>query len=278
MLQRINFPETVLEQLPEVTVEINVENSEISFEGDAKAVLSGYRNLLETMDKFCLYKICYKTEEQIEIYKREKVIEYICNKLETQNVTCTWEVMGRMVVFCTVNESIDSCFEIIDESVTEKKLPVSKESSATLITQEWEKEVKQIEAGNDVVVKVYADKTSTVITVVATNRDADGIVSRINTFLKSQLTIGSEQCSTPDAFQSLYRLNSSLATKLMSLMAEGLSMYYVTLTPKPATNVYGEVNCNFTIVSGTREGRELAKSELQRSKFDKYTFERLGND
>ena len=85
MLQLTNYTETVLEQLPEIKVVMDLEKNEISFEGDAKTVLSGYRNLMETLCKFRLYIIDNKPEEHIELYKREKVIEYINDKLEAQN-------------------------------------------------------------------------------------------------------------------------------------------------------------------------------------------------
>ena len=132
------------------------------------------------------------------------------------------------------------------------KLPISKEASAMLITQEWEKELEQIHAENDVVLKVFSDKNSTIVTLVTTDKNASGVVLRINAFLKSHLTIKSEEFDTPEFFENLYFFNSVLFKRLVDQIAKELSMYHVTLQPAP--------NCYYSkyTVSGTHEGRELA--------------------
>ena len=47
MLHMPKYAKTVLEQLPGIKVEIDLEKNEISFEEDANLILSGYRNLLK---------------------------------------------------------------------------------------------------------------------------------------------------------------------------------------------------------------------------------------
>ena len=241
-----------MKQLPDINVEINLERNEIGFEGDVKTVLSGYRILLETISKLSLFKIDNKPEEHLQLYNRKKVIEYINGELEAQSLTCAWEVQGRMIEVCSPAEKIAVCIKLIDESITEIKLPICKEESAMLITQEWEKELEQIHAENDVLLKVFADKNSTIVTLVTTDKNASGVLLRINVFLKSHLTIKSEEFTTPEFFKNLYLFNPMLFKRLVDQIAKELSMYHVTLQPAP--------NCNYSkyTVSGTREGRELA--------------------
>ena len=256
MLQKSNYMERVLEQLPEVKAEMNLEKNEISFEGDAQTVLYGYRNLVEALGKLSVNRIGNKPAEYIELYKRERVIEYLNKRLEEQNVVCVWEVIEQVIVICSLKESIVQCTKIIDKSVTEIEFPICRESSATLLTQEWQEEVKQIQDKNDIVYRIFSDKTSTNITVMATDKNVSNIVCRIKEFLKSQLVINSENFDTPVLFRNVYDLNSNLAYKLIDRIAEGLSLYHVTLKPAP-----NYTHSKFT-VTGTREGMELAKKQI----------------
>ena len=269
MLQLTNYTETVLEQLPEIKVVMDLEKIEISFEGDAKTVLSGYRNLMETLCKFRLNIINNKPEEHIELYKREKVIEYINDKLEAQNIVCTWEVNEQMILICSLQENIATCTKLIDESVREIKFPISKESSATLITQEWEKEVKLIQAEKEIVYKVFSDKTSTNVTVVANVKEVSRIVGRIKTFLANQLDRESETFNGPEqissSFKQLYDLNSTLAHTLIDRITEGLSrLYHVTVKKEyiQGSRYNGWVDHHRYTINGTRDGRTHMKKQI----------------
>ena len=219
---------------------------------------------METLCKSHLYIIDNKPEEHIELYKREKVIEYINDKLEAQNIVCAWEVKIQMIVICSLEENIATCTKIIDESVREIKFPISKESSATLITQEWKKEKKQIQDENEIVFKVFSDKTSTNVSVIATDKAANETVCRIKTFLKGQLDITSEMFDPlkklSEKFQRMYALDSTLACKMLDLIAQGLSLYHVTI--KQTSHFNGSYWANYFTVTGTQEGRRLAKKRL----------------
>ena len=63
-----------------------MKKNEISFKGESKTVLSGYRTLVETISKFGLNKLDNKPKDHIELYKRERVIEYMSKRLEEQNI------------------------------------------------------------------------------------------------------------------------------------------------------------------------------------------------
>ena len=270
MFQMTNYPETAMEQLPEIKVEIDLENNEISFEGDAKTVLSGYRNLVEALSKLSVNRIDNKREEHIELYRRENVIEYINDKLEAQNIVCAWEVKGQMIVICSLEENIAACTKLIDESVTEVKFPISRESSATLITQEWEKGVKLIQAETDVVCKVFSDKTSTNVTVVATDKEGSGIVGRIKSFLENQLDRKSEYFNSTTQtfsprFKQLYDLNSTLANTLIDQITEGLSRFYHVTVKKECiqgSRFDGWVTYHQYTINGTRDGRTHMKKQI----------------
>ena len=169
-----------------------------------------------------------------------------------------------MILICSLQENIATCTKLIDESVREIKFPISKESSATLITQEWEKEVKLIQAENEIVYKVFSDKTSTNVTVVANVKEISGIVGRIKTFLMGQLDIRTESFDLPEKlspkFQQVYALDSILACKMLDLIAQGLSLYHVTIKRNIKYN-----GCHlesYYTVTGTKEGRKLAKKRI----------------
>ena len=269
MLQMTNYMETVSEQLSGIKAKIDIEKNKISFEGDAETVLSGYQNLVEALSKFALNRIDNKPNEQIELYTRRKVTEYINDKLEEQSALCAWEVNEQVLVICSLQENIAACTKTIDESVTEVKFPISRESSATLITQEWEKEVKLIQAETDVVCKVFSDKTSTNLTVVATDKEVSGIVGRIKAFLVNQLDRQSEIFYKSEyfslRFKQLYDLNSTLANTLIDQIIEGLSrLYHVTIRKEyiPGSSNNGWVNHHEYTIDGTRDGRAHAKTRI----------------
>ena len=235
---------------------MDLEQNKISFEGDSKTVLSGYRNLVEAIGKFSVNRIGNKPAEYIELYKRERVIEYINESLEEQNIVCAWEVKGRVIVICSLEESIVECTKIIDESVIEIQFPISKESSATLFSQEWQEEVKQIQDENDIAYKVISDKSSTNVSVLATDKEVSAIVCHIKTFLESQLEIKSDICkheSFSTKFQQMHNLDYRATQKMLNQIAEALSMYHVTINRE----VKG--GCCVFNITGTLEGRELAK-------------------
>ena len=266
MLQMVNFPKTVLELFPEIKVEITVERNEISLKGDAKIVHSASLNLLETLSHFGLNRIYDKPKEHVELYKREKVIEYINNKLEAQNITCAWEVKKDMIVICSLEGNLSACTKIINECFKEIRFPVCEESSGTLITQDWENEMKQIQAKFEVFIKVLADKTSTHVSVIGLDKEVPGIVDRIKTFLESQLDIDSVTIYRPEGvsvkFDQLHRLNSTQAHNLMDTVAEGLSKaYHVTIKYEYAEHGYYGYCYQYTI-TGTTAGRAQAKRRI----------------
>ena len=257
MLVKLNYPETVLEQLPTVKVEIDLQKNEISFEEDVKTVHSASLNLLETLSHFGLNRIDDKPKEHVELYKREKVIEYINNKLEARNMTCEWEVKEDTIVICSLEENISTCTKIINECVKEIKFPVCRESVPILFSREWEKEVEQIKAKHVVVFKAVSDKTSTMVTVVALDSEVSGVVSRVKAFLESQLDINSETVRYDmfsENFKKMYSLNSKLANNLVAQVAERLSeSYHVTVT----------LNDNgWYRITGTKDGRENIKRRI----------------
>ena len=167
-----------------------------------------------------------------------------------------WEVTDQMITICSQKYEIAKCTQVIDGSIAETSFPISKESPATLVTKEWKEELKQINEVNDFVYRVDANKTSTVVTVVALDNEVSGVVSRVKAFLKSQLDIDSETFDNPSVFHNLYNLNSKLAGKLIDQIAEGLSVYHVILKPVP-----GWSYSTYT-VSGTKEGKERAKKHI----------------
>ena len=256
MLQMTNYTENLVEQLPGIKVEINLKKNEISFEGASKTVLSGYRSLVETISKFDLNKLDNKPKEYIELYKRKRVVAYISKRLEEQNIVSAWEVADQMITICSMREEIAKCTNIIDGSIAEIKFPISKESSATLVTKEWQGELKQINEESDIAYTVDSDKTSTMVTVVALDNEVIGVVSRVKAFLESQLDIHSEQVyysGFSEKFKNLYSLNSTLAHILVDRVADGLSKsYHVTVTND---------NCWYTI-TGTKDGSQNAKRRI----------------
>ena len=262
MLQMTKYTETVLGKLPGIKVEIDLEKNEIRFEGDANLILSGYRNLVKTISKFGLNRIENNLEKHIGLYEKETVIEYIDNKLEAQNLACTWEVNEQTLVVCSLEESIAECTKLVGESVTERKFPISKQSSATLITQEWEEEVKQIHDKNEFVFNVFSDKTSTIITVIATDKEISDIVSRIKDFLKSQLKMvrlhfcGHEQL--PGNFKQWYDLNSTVAHRVLEHIEEGLSLYHVRISK----SLSWSLRIYMYDIDATREGVDLATKRI----------------
>ena len=265
MLQMVNYPKTVLELFPEIKVEITVERNEISFEGNAKIVHSASLNLLETLSQFGLNRIDDKPKKHVELYKRKRVMEYINNKLEAQNILCAWEVKKDVIVICSLEENISACTKVINECVNEIKFPVCKESSGTLITQEWENEMKQMQAKIEVFIKVLAYKTSTHVSVIGLDKEVPGIIDRIKTFLKSQLDIDSQVFRGPEAFSEkfneLYCLNSTLAHNLLDTVAEGLSKaYHVTIKNEYFVVIF-DPYYKYTI-TGTRDGRENATRRI----------------
>ena len=261
MLVKLNYSDMVLEQLPTVKVEIDLQTNEISFEGDTMTVHAASLNLLETLSQFGLNRIDDKLKVHVELYKREKVMEYINNKLEAQNITCAWEVKEDSIVVCSLEENISTCTQIIDACFIEVKFPVSRESSRTLITREWENEMKQIEAKHDIVFKAVSDKTSTMVTVVALDNEVSGVVSRVKAFLESQLDIKSEtvysnRCSKN--FNELYSLNSTLANNIVDHVAERLpKSYHVTLKNEKVSADYHKYT-----ITGTKDGRQNAKRRI----------------
>ena len=144
------------------------------------------------------------------------------------------------------------------------RLPISKQSSATLITQEWVEEVKQIHDENEFVLNVFSDKTSTIITVIATDKEISDIVSRIKEFLKSQLEMTREifdgQEKLPGKFKQLFDLNSTLAHKVLEQIKKGLALYHV--------EVWYSLDWLLHIyryhITGTLEGVDLAKKRIAR--------------
>ena len=184
MLQSTNYVKKVSEQFPDIKVEISLQKNECSFEGDVDMVHSVTLNLVETLSGFGLNRINGKPEEQIELYKRRRVIEYINNKLEAHNIVCAWEVEGQMLVICSLEGDIAESTKLVEESVTETKFPISKKSSATLFSLEWQKELKNIQDKIEILYKVFSDKTLAEVTVITTDKEANGIVCRIKAFLK----------------------------------------------------------------------------------------------
>ena len=256
MLQMTNYREGLSEQLPGIKVEINLKKNEISFEGESKTVLSGYRNLVETISKFGLNKLDNKPKDHIELYKRERVIEYISKRLEEKNIVSAWEVTDQVITICSQKEDIAKCTNIIDGSITEIKFPISKESSATLVTKEWQGELKQINEESDIAYTVDSDKTSTMVTVVAQDNEVSGVVSRVKAFLESQLDIHTEKVyygGFSEKFKNLSCLNSTLAHNLVAQVAERLSKsYHVTVTN----------NDFWYTITGTKDGRQNAKRRI----------------
>ena len=261
MLVKLNYPETVLEQLPTVKVEIDLQKNEISFEEDVKTVHSASLNLLETLSQFGLNRIDDKPEEHVELYKREKVMKYINNKLEARNMTCAWEVKEDTIVICSLEENISTCTKVINECVKEIKFPVSRESVPILFSREWEKEVEQIKAKHVVVFKAVSDKTSTKVTVVALDNEISGVASRVKAFLESQLDINSETVRYDrfsENFSKLYSLNSTLANNIVDHVAEGLlKSYHVTILLDKVPAYYDKY-----IITGTKVGRQNAKRRI----------------
>ena len=263
MLHITKYVEKVSEQVPDIKVELGLEKNEICFEGEPDMVHSVTLNLFETLGGFAVHRIDGKSEEYMELYKRERVIEYIKNKLKAQNIACTLEVKGQMLVICSLEEDIAKCTTIVEESVTETVFPISRESSATFLTLEWQEEVKKIQDENDIQYKVSSDKKFTEVSVIATDDVIKGIVCRIEEFLKSQLTINSEVFTTAESvselFRKMYDLDSTATHIMLNRVAKDLSVHHVAIERKFGRN-------GFLSVTGTREGRELAKTRI--AKFD----------
>ena len=262
MLQMINYPKTVLELFPEIKLEITVERSEISLEGDAKTVHSASLNLLETLSQFGLNRIDDKPKEHVELYKRKRVMEYINNKLEAQNILCAWEVKKDVIVICSLEENISACTKIIVACVKEIEFLVCRESVPILFSREWEKEVEQIKTKHEVVFKVVSDKISIKVILVALENEVSNIVSRVKAFLESHLDIKSKTFfynEFSEKFSQLYELNSRLAHYLMDQVTEGLSKsYHVTIKNEYAVS-HG---CYKYTITGTSDGREHAKKRI----------------
>ena len=269
MLQMTNFMETVLEQQPEIKMGMDLEKNEISFEGDAKTVISGYRNLVETRSKYGLNRINDKPVEHIELYKRKRVVEYINTRLEKQNIVCAWEVKDQIIAVCSHEKDIAKCTKLIDGSVTEITFPVSKESVVIFFTTEWQKTVENIQDTHDLVYNVSSDKTSTTVTVIATDTDTNESVGHIKIFLESQLEIDSETIYRPERisekFKQLYDLNSTLPYLLITQIERSMSkLFHVTIKREyvkgsrinPLDGFYTH------ILTGTRDGRAHAKKRI----------------
>ena len=259
MLHITKYVEKVSEQFPDIKVELGLEKNEISFEGEPDMVHSVTLNLFETLSGFGLSVIAGKSEEYIELYKRERVIEHVNNKLKAQNIACALEVKGQMLVICSLEEDIAKCTTIVEESVTETKFPISRESSATFLTLEWQEEVKKIQDENEIQYKVSSDKNFTAVSVIATDNVIKGIVCSIEKFLKSQLTIKSETFLNVETisakFRKLYDLDVIAWLKLLDRIAKDLSVHHVAIQRE-------FLKGSSLTVTGTREGRELAKTRM----------------
>ena len=265
MLKAIEYPRSISDAFPNVKVKLDIEKNEVLFSGENADIEPVKLNFYATLSSFSVCMFDDIPASVLEFYQSERVVEYINQKLSTNKLVCAWEIQPNDLIVCSFQTDIIKCSNIIRASVKTESFLISKESAAVSLSKKWQDHLAELRKHNDLACKVAASGKEFSVELVLTDDRAQGsgsaISSNIKDFFKRNVTIKTENI-TLDQLSSkltaLYTVSKRLVREALELVVVDLSIHFVKIELRVASS--GSLSVD---ISGTVEGRELAKQEIK---------------
>ncbi|XP_060577876.1 uncharacterized protein LOC132734976 isoform X2 [Ruditapes philippinarum] len=251
MLLADKFPTEMENLFPDLKVKINQNKNEICFEGPLGQVRDAEIRMYELKASFAVDR-SWKISELAEgllVLKQTK--EHVVKKLKASRVTAVWDTVdGCLEVYCTSQDQIQLCVNVIRASVIEHTVALRKAAKTVVNSDKWQTKVDELHLyhAGKCMIKVSADSCK--VQICATDDIVNEILDIVEICLRQNTVVEAKVPCT----RNVHRLIERHHKNEISNIAKGLTNYNVQISSVPE---YGGFE-----VRGTEDGLQQALQQL----------------
>jgi hypothetical protein len=251
MLLADNFPTEMENLFPDLKVKINQNKNEICFEGPLGQVRDAEVRMYELKASFAVDRSWKISELAAGLLVLKQTKEHVVKNLKASRVTAVWDtVEGYLEVYCTSQDQIQLCVNVIRASVIEHTVALRKAAKTVVNSDKWQTKVDELHLyhAGKCMIKVSADSCK--VQICATDDIVNEILDIVEICLRQNTVVEAKVPCT----RNVHRLIERHHKNEISNIAKGLTNFNVQISSVPE---YGGFE-----VRGTEDGLQQALQQL----------------
>ncbi|XP_060593079.1 protein mono-ADP-ribosyltransferase PARP14-like isoform X3 [Ruditapes philippinarum] len=252
MLLADKFPTEMEKLFPDLKVKMNQNKNEILFEGPLGQVRDAKLKMYELRTGFAIDRSEKISELAAGLLVLKQTKEHVVKKLKASRVTAVWDtVEGYLEVYCTSQDQIQLCVDVIRTSVIEHTVPLRKAAKTVVNSEKWQTKVDELHGYHPGKCMIKVSEDSCKVQICATDDIAKEILDNVKIFLCQNTVVEAKVPCT----KNVHRLIERHHKNEISNIAKGLTNYNVQIS---SVAEYGGFE-----VCGTEDGLHQALQQLQ---------------